>query len=670
VEVEPQNKNNNMTKKFPNRSKTLINGSILWLLLLTTFNVSAAEFPWFKVRDSYQGFVEFIEGNQTTRTIYILPVLGVPGTAFYQDKPWGFSPPNSNTGIEIDENGDLFLNFKIHTNNDHLPDDFKQEVINHITGKGFNTSKYKTLTTQNYIVNFIKPQNIKVSLFLENQLYETKDYNGILDGNFKDKFKITSNKLNALRLGNFDLKIEYDFPYQKFSSLSINISEQLVTKVKIDVFKELIQQSSSSSGGFLFWKWKEKTHRVIERNRINFDASNNSTSDISIVYRDATPEMVERINTVLGFYTLTKKDLLEKHNAAYNAAMGTNLGDLHKKYHDAVEADDVSKSIDILKAAAALSEGDLFTFLASGVAFSDNSSYGYSSFHGIKRVNISSSSNSTYNEIMTNTVLAKFNGIAFKPSTLKDAINDGYRQKNAVIFNNPSYLPLYTSNWVNPFFQAVINKDIKTTKYLTTYFTPIAQVNSLWGNNSNTALHIASQNGDYEMVKELLNFGINPSIKNRYNETAEMIAIEKGYIEIANLIKSKENLKGAIEIEINLPMGYKLDAVSYSPLDYPYAQYINNNVQWIDNRDKFQTFTSNKVTVKYFPGLYPIFLTIFYTDPYGRKNMADISRIYKIKNSSIIKYTENLTVSPITQILTNDSKIYIGTMIDPIYIDY
>lgn len=634
--------------------------------MLISLQASAAEFPWFKVRDSYQGFVEFIEGNQTTRNIYILPVLGIAGTAFYQDKPWGFSAPTSNTGLQIDENGDCYLNFKIHTNNDHLPDDFKQEVINHITGKGFSMAKYKNLSSANYLINFIKPQNIKVSLYIENKLFDSKVYSGILDGNFRDKFLVSFSNLNALRLGNFELKIEYDFPYQKFSSLSINIKEELLTKVKIDVFKELIQQSSSSSGGFFIWKWKQQTHRVIEKNRVNFEASNSDASDISIVYRDATPEMMERISTILGFYATTKAQLIEAHKAAYNAAMNngnTNLGNLHKNYAEAVQADDISKSIDVLKAAAALSEGNLFMFLASGVAFSDAYSSSYSSFHGIKKVDIKTTATAAYNEVMINTVTSKFLGTGFKPVNLKDAINDAYRQKNVSIFNTPSYLPLYTTTWVEPFFQAVINSDLKTTKYLTTYFTPIAQVNAIREGTFNTALHIAAQNGNYELVEQLIKFGVNLKLKNRYIETAKDIAIEKGFTNIVSLLQAKENELGTVEVEFNLPPGHFLEAIHYYPLDLPY-------MPGLDNRDKVQIFTNKKITFKYYPGTYPISFYVYYTDPMGMRKSTEVSNIYRIKKTGTISYNENLIYSPLIQALSNGSKMYMGSMSDPVYIDY
>lgn len=635
------------------------------LSLLSPMKTFAAEFPWFKVLDSYQGYVEFEEGSQTTRNIYVLPVLGLPGTAYYHNSPWGFSAPTANTGIEIGENGDLFLNFKIHTNNDHLPSSFKQDVINYIAGTGFNFSKYATVAHGNYLVTFIKPQQTKVKLFLDNEEFQTLTLSGILDANYNGKFRIPADKLNLIRLGKFDVKIEYDFPYQNFSSLAINIKEELLTKIKIDVFRELIQSSSSSSGGFFIWKWKQQTHRVVEKNRVNFDASNSNRTDISIVYRDATPEMLERINTVLGFYSTTKADLVKAHNEAYTKAMTSNnlaLGDLHKRYIDAVQADDIGKSIDVLRAAAALSDGNLFTFLASGVAFSENSSSSYSSFHGIKRVNISTTSQIAYNEIMINTVNARLHSSGFKPANMAQAINDAYKQKNVSIFNIQSYQPLYTSNWVPAYLQAVINNDLPTIKYLTTYFTPVAQVNALNGNNQNTALHIAAQNGNIDIVKQLVEFGVNPKLKNRYEETPKDIALSKGFNSIAAYLQSKESNLGTARVRFELPQGFILESVHYYGLELPY-------MQGLDLRDKVKVFYTNNISFDYYPGMYQVSFFVNYRNPDGANQSSQITNIFKIKANSTINYTENLIFRPDIQSLTNNVTVYPGSMVDPVYWD-
>ncbi|RKE47103.1 ankyrin repeat protein [Sphingobacterium detergens] len=625
----------------------------------------AAEFPWFKILDSYQGYVEFVEGTNTTRNIYVLPVLGLPGTAYYHNTPWGFSPATANSGIEIADNGDIILNYKIHTNNNHLPPDFKQDVINYITGTGFNFSKYANVSKGNYLVTFIKPQNTKVTLFIDHEEYKTTPITGILDANYNGKFRIPAEKANLIRMGRYEIKVEYDFPYQNFSSVSINISEEQLTKIKIDVFRELIQRSSSSSGGFFIWKWKQQTHRVVEKNRVSFDASNSNNTDISIVHRDATPEMEERISTVLGFYATTKADLIKAHNDAYSKAMNsknTALGNLHKNYIDAVQTDDVGKSIDVLKSAAALSNGDLFSFLASGVAFSESSNSSYSSFHGVKRVNISTKSQLAYNDIMIKTVDAKLTSSGFKSDNLTQAFNDSYRQKNVAIFNVPSYLPLYTHNWVQAFFNSVTNKDIATLKYLTTYFTPIAQVNALNGSNRNTALHIAATNGDIEIVKELLRFGVNPMLKNRYEETAKDIALEKGHTLIADLIQAKENTKATARIKFELPKDFTFESIHYYGLDLPY-------LQGLDLRDKVKVFTSSDISFDYYPGIYPISFIINYKDQYGMSQSTIISNIYKIKAAAPINYTESLAFRTDINSLTNGSGVFIGSMSEPIYWD-
>ncbi len=624
-------------KRYIN-SKFLRFQSILLILIFHPWQTAtAAEFPWFKVNDYYEGFVEFNDGESTIRKIYVLPVLGTPGTAFFHDKPWVFGETSYDNGIDLVDNGDAFLNFKIITNNDCLPKDFKEKVLSYISGNGFNTSKYKTLNIDQYIVQFIKPQNIKVALSIDRKEFASKIYSGILGANYRDKFQIPEKYINEIRKGNYDLQISYDFPYQTFSSLTINIDEKMLTNIKIETYRQLFQQSSSVTNGFFFIKWRENTQRTIESNRVSMNATNENTSRIEIVSRDAKPEMEERINTMLGFATITKNQLIAQHTASMNYALNSNnmqLGDLHRKYIDAVKSDDLPSAFDVAKSAAALASGDVLSFIASGIAFSEAHSNTFSNFIGVKNIAIQSNASSTYNELSIATSKALYNSMGFKPESMKTAFDFAFNQRNSTIEGlGTSYIT--SIMWSTAFLNSVKNNDTISLKYLIKYFIPIAKRNAVTIDQGNSALHIAVAKENLNLIRLLLDFGVNSKLKNRYGETAEDIAIKKNRVDIVQLLNQNSSRSGKIEIEYSMPKGYKIQSISYYPL------YLNNPNGTTDMMNNLN-INSNKFSIEYLSGLYGIGVMITYINSFGNKEVCYAPSVYKISQNMTINYREEL----------------------------
>ncbi len=63
-----------------------------------------------------------------------------------------------------------------------------------------------------------------------------------------------------------------------------------------------------------------------------------------------------------------------------------------------------------------------------------------------------------------------------------------------------------------------------------------AQVNAP-GDMGFTALHYAAMRGDAKMAKKLLDLGANPSIKNEWGQTAEVVALTGGHEDVAKLLR-------------------------------------------------------------------------------------------------------------------------------------
>ena len=52
-----------------------------------------------------------------------------------------------------------------------------------------------------------------------------------------------------------------------------------------------------------------------------------------------------------------------------------------------------------------------------------------------------------------------------------------------------------------------------------------------------TALHYAAMKGYLKMAKKLLDLGANPSIKNEWGQTAEVVALVGGHANLAKLLR-------------------------------------------------------------------------------------------------------------------------------------
>ena len=63
-----------------------------------------------------------------------------------------------------------------------------------------------------------------------------------------------------------------------------------------------------------------------------------------------------------------------------------------------------------------------------------------------------------------------------------------------------------------------------------------ARVNAL-GDLGFTALHNAAMRGRSEIAQKLLDLGANPSIKNEWGQTAETVALDGGYADLAKLLR-------------------------------------------------------------------------------------------------------------------------------------
>lgn len=64
-------------------------------------------------------------------------------------------------------------------------------------------------------------------------------------------------------------------------------------------------------------------------------------------------------------------------------------------------------------------------------------------------------------------------------------------------------------------------------------------VNATYGRIGDTMLHKCARQNDYGVAYELLKHGANPNIANKYNQYPLDIAMQKGNLYIAEMLKSK-----------------------------------------------------------------------------------------------------------------------------------
>jgi len=172
------------------------------------------------------------------------------------------------------------------------------------------------------------------------------------------------------------LQSRYNIPTSSFSSIDLKIDYKSISNIKINAFKKVLRSSTIEEGGILFWKYRNEIINESTKAESKFKSSSNTSQSWDITLVDPTPAMEKRVDEFLSFQQAELKVVSQNHSNAAGSATeegAKQIASLHSRYAEALRVKDIETQIDVLKAVASLSSGDILGFLANGVAFSSNS---------------------------------------------------------------------------------------------------------------------------------------------------------------------------------------------------------------------------------------------------------------------------------------------------------
>lgn len=569
-----------------------INLSLLFVLFISLFcSASAAEFGWFNV-SGFEGWAEKETANPTdNKKIYVLPRLFGP-TSFGQ---FGVNGPDTTKLLSISPDGSVVVKYHLSSNLKILPATFKEDVYKVISG-----SNPTTTALANYSVEFVRPRNLSFHLVANGKEIQIKQLNNSLsESDYKNEFSAVAfddESYSYIKNGNFKIEAKYSFPYQQFSSVTLNLSETSITNIQVETFKQVIQSSSSSGGSLFLFNWRNTYVRNIERERTSSNSSSSYSSNLSIVLRDPDETILKILDEFMGSAKLTKEKFLENHRLLSEKAFAQNnpkLGDISKRYIEAVQNNDEAAQIDVLKAAAALAKGDVLSFMAAGIRFSDNSVYGNSTYLGIFNATISSENRQNYSAILIKTLDASFYQSIEDFGFIGQLIYQLEERQNFELFGTALPTPqmlngsllgyVKNNNLVNAVICLKKGADVNFSDFL-----------------GDTSLIIATRNQNQKVVELLLKNGADPNLKNRDGENSLIVAENDNNASISSLLNQYKDRKGKISLKIKKPAQVEFEQIA--------ATLNTKKIDFVFEKNPTGEFiTSNSVSL--FPSKYNLLVS-------------------------------------------------------------
>jgi ankyrin repeat protein len=522
--------------------------TLLFVFLLVQ-KTNAAEFPWFNI-NGLEGWAEISDNMSTDKKINVLPKIYGPSGVGY------FGGPSINTTdlIAVKPDGSIIVKYLILSDPAALPKEFKENVYNQIKGSGYPITLQNL---NNYQLNFVKASNIIVSLVVNGNVVQSKNFGGgIISSRYTGEFNINydSDYYSEIRNGQFKIEMNFAFPYTNFSGLTINLNQTAINRIKVESFRQVIQQRSTSGSSFLIWDFRRTVVRNIEKERISSNVTSQYVSNIDIVLRDPDETTLSILDNLLGVTKLSKEDFIKRHEALTLQAFAQNnpkLGDLSKRYVEAVKNNDEAKQLDVLKSLVALQSGDIATFIATGVRFSESSVSGNSTYVGVFEANITSTNIENYTSKVIKTIEYNYTTMIEDFSLMSHVILQAELSQRMNLFG--SMYP--TSEIVNfKLLESVNSNNLINTK--------LCLAN---GGNPNyetldkSLLSIAIEKNNIEMVRLLLKNGANPNTKNIYGETPIILASNNNQLNIVQLLNEYKDKFGKIKLVIHNQQGVSLE---------------------------------------------------------------------------------------------------------------
>ena len=249
--------------------------------------------------------------------------------------------------------------------------------------------------------------DVDLSLIVDNKIVGSDKHTGALTppstGYIKGSIHYDGEDLDVMKsilTGDYIISMKYTFPLSSFSGLYVKINQNGLTNVKTSAFKKFATSIKKEAGGILFWKYSSEVASTSASEKFSSDQNTSLDTTTNIVMVDPDPELQAELEKVLGFSQTTQAALVAKHTAAANQTSSDDLADLHPKYASAVAAKDIDAQIDVLKAVAALSAGDIMGFLANGLAFNKSSTSSNFNYYSSSNVTVDTAYEQEFNKTL------------------------------------------------------------------------------------------------------------------------------------------------------------------------------------------------------------------------------------------------------------------------------
>jgi hypothetical protein len=535
--------------------------TILYLLLtiLISFNNSsfAAEFPWFNVQ-GFEGWVEYTTNVSADRRINVLPKLyGPSGTGEF-----GGASVDVSKLISVRTNGDIVLKYLILSAPSKLPFNFRQEVSRSIMQNGFRPTGFNENGLNEYQIVFPKITNIVAKIIVDGEVIREESFGSTFvsaehTGEFL--FRQNDNNYSAIYNGDFKITLDFQFPYETFSSMSLKINQATLTNIKVDVFRQVIRKAKSSGSKMWFIDTRKETIKTIEKERISTSANSSFSSNIDIILRDPDEIILKQMESFLGYQKISKDDLLLRHKELQTAAVlngNPKLGELSANYIKALNNNDESAQIDILASLAALEKGDILTFFASGVSFKESSSSTSYTYTASIETEITMEQSEFYTTSVIKTLNYNYHAQITEFPYLLMAIQNAEDKRVVEVFGSP----MPSKEQVNAaLLNAVQTNNLANLKLA---LLKGGDPNLREHADYNTLLNICIQSNRNLLVAELLNKGANPNLKNRHGESAFTLIENSNSQEIRSLVLSYKDRSGTTNFKITLSPNFAISNVS------------------------------------------------------------------------------------------------------------
>lgn len=185
-------------------------------------------------------------------------------------------------------------------------------------------------------------------------------------------------KLNRFKERGFEIQVDYSFKDLHSGTISAETDYTEVMNTLIEQSRHVENTSSSGGWQFLGFGHRKTQFKQIINDKLNETHNSSKSSNTVIQMDDASSDMIDVFNARF-FPTISKSDLIEKHEQAALKAQAEGNQALYKaemNYLNDVKADKPDLTVDTKEAIKALKNNDYVSFIANGLKIGKNDSSG------------------------------------------------------------------------------------------------------------------------------------------------------------------------------------------------------------------------------------------------------------------------------------------------------